>query len=182
MFSTLCLDKYKVIHFEGLPNVDEIIKMVKYIREKDIKREIKISVELERGYNEFKDLLSEDIDIFFAERVFAKLFDYENSEQTVKGIAQLVHSRAVVISPWGETGAKAFDNNTNTIYSSQSFKPKDGVIDTLGAGDTFLAATLFALWILSYDLNASIELGCKVAGAKCGYYGFKHLHHFQKYI
>ena len=181
-FRKLSLDKYKIIHFEGLRNPLEIRKMIAFIRKNDIKRKIKISLELERNCNDLKVLLSEDIDLFFVESSFAKLFGFENSQQTIEGISKLVHSKALVICPWAETGAKAIDNCSQKICSSPAFTPKNGVVDTLGAGDTFVATTLFALWILNYDLKDAIVLGCQVAGSKCGKFGFQHLHEFQKYI
>jgi ketohexokinase len=180
-FSKLCLDKYKHIHFEGR-NVEEVKKMISFIRRSDPMREIKISIELELAKNELLDLLNQDVDIFFVERDFVSLLNCTNIDETIKVIAQRVHSTAIVICPWAESGAKAIDNQNKQICSSPAFKPKTGVVDTLGAGDTFLAATLFALQILNYKLQEAIEFGCRVAGAKCGAHGFQHLHKFQEYI
>ncbi|CAG2110597.1 unnamed protein product [Medioppia subpectinata] len=181
-FSKLCFNKYKAIHFEGLRNVSEIRKMIAYVRQKDLKREIKISVELERAVDSLKDLLNDDIDIFFVEREFAKLMNYNTLEETINGIAERVQPNALVICPWGESGAQAIDNTDKRIHSSPAFTPKTGVQDTLGAGDTFLSATLFGLYALNYGLKEAIVLGCQVAGAKCGALGFQHLHQFEQYI
>lgn len=68
------------------------------------------------------------------------------------------------------------------MVSSEIFKPKGGVLDTLGAGDTFVAATIFARVVSSQTLEESIKFGCKVAGAKCGAHGFQHLHGFNNYL
>ena len=43
-------------------------------------------------------------------------------------------------------------------------------MDTLGAGDTFNAATILAL-CRGVDVKDAIVFGCKVAGAKCGMIG-----------
>ena len=180
----LPLDKYKLIHFEGLRNPDQIAKMIRYIRQQDTKREIVITLELEKNWKELKGLFAEDIDIFFIESEFAKvIMNFDDSQQTVEGVSRLVHPKALVICPWGETGAKAIDNqNKQFVYSSPVFPPKDGVVDTLGAGDTFLSATLFALYILDYNLQNAIEFGCRVAGAKCAKFGYKHINQFDSYI
>lgn len=145
-------------------------------------REIKISIELEKSKNELLGLLNQDVDILFVERDFVSQLNCSNIDETIRVIAQRVHSTAIVICPWAQSGAKAIDNQNKQIFSSPAFKPKTGVIDSLGAGDTFLAATLFALHILNYKLQEAIQFGCQVAGAKCGAHGFQHLHKFQEYI
>ena len=54
-------------------------------------------------------------------------------------------------------------------FSSPAFPPEK-VIDTLGAGDTFNAATIFALG-QGQSLPKAITFGCRIAGAKCGMKG-----------
>lgn len=41
------------------------------------------------------------------------------------------------------------------------------MVTTLGAGDTFIAATIIAL-LKGMGIGESIEIGCRVAGKKCG--------------
>lgn len=52
--------------------------------------------------------------------------------------------------------------------------PPDKLRDTLAAGDTFNAATIFAL-MEGKTLGDAITFGCKVAGAKCGIQGVRGL-------
>ncbi|CAG2163743.1 unnamed protein product [Oppiella nova] len=98
------------------------------------------------------------------------IINAQNGSRTIvhfnKGISERVHPKALIICPWGESGAQAIDNSNKQVYYSPSFPPKCGVNDTLGAGDTFLSATLFGLLVLNYGLNDAIVLGCQVAGAK----------------
>lgn len=49
-----------------------------------------------------------------------------------------------------------------------------GVIDTIGAGDTF-NATVVACLSQGKTLTQSLDTGCKVAGAKVGQVGFNGL-------
>ena len=46
-----------------------------------------------------------------------------------------------------------------------------GVIDTIGAGDTF-NATVVACLSQGKNLAQSLDIGCKVAGAKVGQIGY----------
>ena len=82
--------------------------------------------------------------------------------------------RAAVICPWAEDGAAAMTNaSTQDIATSPAFPPVK-LVDTLAAGDTFIAATLTAM-TLGRDLQDSITYGCKIAGAKCGMHGLEGL-------
>lgn len=64
--------------------------------------------------------------------------------------------------------------------SSKAFPP-DSLVDTVGAGDTFNAATILAL-SEGKTLHEAIVFGCKVAGAKCGMMGYKDLQGFQSLL
>ena len=46
-----------------------------------------------------------------------------------------------------------------------------GVVDTIGAGDTFVAAAVTSL-SKGLDLRTALDYGCRVAGAKVGIKGF----------
>ena len=60
------------------------------------------------------------------------------------------------------------------LFSSPSFPPPGGLIDTLGAGDTFIAAVIHKL-ASGRGIQDAISFGCRVAGAKCGMNGYKGL-------
>lgn len=45
--------------------------------------------------------------------------------------------------------------------------PPEQVVNTLGAGDTFMAACIKAL-VNGADVEKVLGFACKVAGAKCG--------------
>ena len=63
--------------------------------------------------------------------------------------------------------ARAHDG---TVVQSPAFSPHN-VVDTLGAGDTFCAATIFGL-SRGMSLQDCIFLGCQIAGAKVGMDGY----------
>ena len=52
--------------------------------------------------------------------------------------------------------------------------PLDKVVDTLGAGDTFIAGTIWSL-NAGKSLEKSVDAGNRLAGAKCGMKGFQGL-------
>lgn len=87
------------------------------------------------------------------------------------------YHRSLVICPWGEKGASA-RLKEGKIVSSQAFPPEH-VVDTLGAGDTFIAATIFAL-AQGHKPEDSILFGCRVAGTKVGVRGWEPLRHLFK--
>ena len=98
--------------------------------------------------------------------------------------AALVVVRSSVICAWGESGAAARTHEGPTVTCPSV--PPSKVVDTLGAGDTFIAATISVLSDTSREnpdddetgeshnarLKRAIEFGCHVAGAKCGMQGF----------
>ncbi|CAA9993180.1 unnamed protein product [Nesidiocoris tenuis] len=76
---------------------------------------------------------------------------------------------ATVICAWGENGAIAYQDQVGVVKAPSY--PPDEIVDTLGAGDTFLAATIFYL-SRGKSLQESIDFGCRIAGAKVGARGY----------
>lgn len=87
-----------------------------------------------------------------------------------------------IICPWGTNGIGALDEQDNyfscPIFSNAQHK----VIDTLGAGDTFAAAAIYALSI-GRPLEFAIQFGSQIAGEKVAFYGYDTIGSiFQKYL
>lgn len=78
--------------------------------------------------------------------------------------------RAKLICPWGIEGAIAVDNETDTHFAALA-QPSGEVVDSLGAGDTFVAACIHSLSQRG-SLQESVEFGCRIAGAKVGFEGY----------
>lgn len=72
--------------------------------------------------------------------------------------------------PWGIEGAIAIDNENDTHFSSLA-KPPAKVVDSLGAGDSFVASTIHLL-SNGASLQEAIDFGCRIAGAKVGFIGY----------
>lgn len=71
--------------------------------------------------------------------------------------------------PCGERGAFARCSN-GTIVEAKAFSPSE-IVDTTGAGDTFIAATIHHL-SKGKSVVQAIEFGNRIAGAKCGMMGY----------
>ena len=80
---------------------------------------------------------------------------------------------AGLVVAWGEQGASCYHpaDNNGQVFSCPAFPPPGGVVDTLGAGDTFNAAVIGAL-AAGLPLSSSVRLACRLAGIKVGFRGF----------
>lgn len=63
----------------------------------------------------------------------------------------------------------ALDSNDN-FFTSNAYPPEIAV-DSLGAGDTFAAAVIFALYN-NRSLSFAIQFASQLAGAKVGFFGY----------
>jgi sugar/nucleoside kinase (ribokinase family) len=86
--------------------------------------------------------------------------------------AQSPACAALWIVGWGSTGAFALDARAGRCRPlfQPAFRPA-AVVDSVGAGDTFIAATIYAL-AGGADAEAALRCACTVAGAKVGRNGF----------
>lgn len=78
-----------------------------------------------------------------------------------------------MVCPWGIEGAIAIDNENDSHFAAAA-KPPAKAVDSLGAGDTFVASTIHAL-VQGKSLQEAIEFGCHIAGAKVGFYGYDNI-------
>lgn len=171
----LPLDGLKWVHFEGR-NIDSVVEMIRYIRQNDLDRKITISVDLEKNKPNVLQLLVEDVDVYIVEKEFGKIFGIETAEQMVNEMPiKIQNPNALIAFPWGTQGAFGVNKKNGQKCSSKSFPPNGHFVDTLGAGDSFTGAFIFALGMLSYRLDQALEFACRVAGVKCSAAGFAHL-------
>lgn len=133
----------------------------------------RLSIEIEKKYAGIESLIG-GADYVFLSKEFAKSRGFGDMKAAVNGIAASGHPtpNATIICAWGEFGAIARLSD-GTLVESSAFPPQK-LVDTLGAGDTFVAGTIYAL-NCGKNVGEAIEFGCRLAGAKCGQKGLRSL-------
>ena len=81
-------------------------------------------------------------------------------EDAVAHFHPLLKAGGRLVIAWGEAGACGWDANQG-FFMCPAFSPPGGVVDTLGAGDTFNGAVLGCL-AGGLGLRSSVEVGCQV--------------------
>lgn len=186
-FDKCDLNEYKWIHFEAR-SVPETTKMMQKIRKfnesQTTNKKITISLELEKKRDE-NLLLIKYTDVAILGRDYAEILDCYDKKTAIFKMKKLTiederykNDKILLICPWGSDGAAAL-NETGEYYESQCFPPEQ-VVDTLGAGDTFASGLIDSLWNDFHDVQKAIERGCKIAGFKCGYFGYDCVKNYER--
>ncbi|XP_059374574.1 ketohexokinase-like isoform X1 [Carassius carassius] len=170
-FSKVDLSHYKWIHWEGR-NADEQVKMIERVREHNSKQQeknrITISVEIEKTREPLYQLFPHG-DLVFVSKDVAQQFGFTSSAAALKGFCGRLRKGATLICAWAEKGADAMGPD-GVIIHSDAFPPEK-LLDTLGAGDTFIASVIYSL-SNGGSLQDALTFGCQIAGKKCGVHGY----------
>jgi ketohexokinase len=166
------------VHFEGrIPEVTH--SCVKLLR-RDFSH-YKISVECEKPERTEMAEIAKLADVVFYSRLWAEKNGYADARSFLQ--AQSVDKRdgTILCCTWGSGGATAVKKGSEESWAHvNAWQAQEGgptkVVDTIGAGDTFIAGMLFALnnhdeWPLQRKLEFSNEL----AGRKVLQEGFGNL-------
>nr|CAB3258508.1 ketohexokinase [Phallusia mammillata] len=181
-FEDICrlnLDEYSWIHFEGR-NIPEVLKMLDHVtayNQKHPDEQIILSVDLERPNRKNIEQLIPYVDVLLVGRDFALGKGIQSAMEAVEHYRTVAKKRAYVVCPWGDTGAASGVAGAVDDVILTPAVPPDHVIDTLGAGDTFLGALIHSLR-LERPLDDAVGYACAVAGFKCGHQGYKCLQAF----
>ena len=155
------LDEFDWIHFEGR-NVANVLEILDALTELDHKPTV--SIELEKAREEMLKL-APFADVLFISKEFAEFQSCADMENSVVHFRSLLKNpNAIVVCAWGDKGAAA--SSLEGVFTSRAFPP-DELVETLGAGDTFNAAFIFAMRE-KHSIQKCLEFACRVAGAKCG--------------
>ncbi|KAI6241853.1 PfkB domain-containing protein [Aphelenchoides fujianensis] len=168
------LDDFSWVHFEGR-NFDEVLRMLEYCRSKRDPARTRISLELEkiRPFPWYERMIPL-ADVLFVSKDFARNLGFTTMETAVCGLQerfQLPHTTVIV--PWGELGVAGRCGMDGELVVQAAFPPPK-VVDTLAAGDSFIAAALFFL-NAGRPLRETLEAAARLAGRKCGQRGLTDL-------
>ncbi|CAO3653742.1 unnamed protein product [Mucor hiemalis] len=173
------------VHFEGR-NIENTLQQIDYLHHKatveNWRDKLTISVELEKPERENIHLLIERGDVVFFSRVFAESHGFSDSKSFLKNfrlLRELMKPSAVAYCTWGAGDASVLDRVT--YYNDEevlSFTPRRvDVVDSVGAGDTFIAGVIGSLWHSKYTSLKALELACDLASTKVSIQGLDGLMH-----
>jgi len=170
-FEKVNLSDFDWIHFEGRRNEAEIVKMIDVVEEFNAdlapKDRIVVSVELEKPRKSLMQLLNK-ADVVFTSKDFAKFLGFSSPYETVRSLRSKTKPGATIICAWGTKGADGAGPDGEVKHSNAY--PPEKVVDTLGAGDTFIAGTIYSL-IQESSTEDALNFACRLAGFKCGMNG-----------
>lgn len=103
-------------------------------------------------------------DVIFLSKEFAGKKGFTRPQDFLAHVSPAAAPGALLVCPWGSAGAWALDlaaPEGSQLSFSAAFPPEGGVVDSIGAGDTFLAAMVFALG-KGAAVQAGLTFACQV--------------------
>jgi ketohexokinase len=163
-FESIGLHSFSWLHFEGR-NVTETRRMLESLRAGQ--NSIPCSLEIEKPRADIESLFPyADILLFSREYALAMGF---TEPLSLLGTVRERCPHADLFCTWGDAGAVATDSH-GRVCKNPAIAPAS-VVDTLGAGDTFNAAVIRG-YLEGLDIRETLARACRLAGEKCGQYGF----------
>ncbi|RJE19934.1 pfkB family carbohydrate kinase [Aspergillus sclerotialis] len=159
-------------HFEGrIPDI--ILACIQYLRQKF--PAVRISVEAEKPARPGLQELAVEADVVFYSKSWAQGKGYQSAEECLRKQAELTRKASLLCCTWGQDGAFALETGSgNLIHRPAHSGPGFKVVDTIGAGDTFIAGMLYSLLYQDqkWDLSQKLSFANRVAGMKVAQEGF----------
>ncbi len=154
-------------HFEGR-NVPALGEMLKTLHHARVDQPISLEMEKDRAGLEALLPLA---DVVIVPRALVRQRGFATAEAFAAALRPALGDALLVVT-WGEAGAFAFLPD-GTRHTAPTFPPPR-VVDTVGAGDTFIAGLIDAL-AAGRPVPLALEAACRLAGRKVGQEGFDHL-------
>lgn len=189
-FQKINLHNYTWMHFEGR-NVEETKQMIDMIRKyngKHKENNIKISVELEK-LNKDLYILAMRANVVFVGKDIAQHMGWTSAKEAVYSSQSIISDLKAkemgepwpsqkIICPWGSECSDALDGFSNDYFSLQAVSVEN-IVDSLGAGDTFVAAVIYALNNLKKNFKEAVDYGNHMAAFKIQHRGYECVQNFK---
>ncbi|XP_002024020.2 ketohexokinase isoform X2 [Drosophila persimilis] len=140
---------------------------------------ITVSLELSKDLHEMWPLVDYCDYVIFSKRL-AREQGWPTPEIACSRIDERLRSRwgfnlkrPTVVFRWGDLGAGVLDES-GAITLAPAFKPRK-MVDSLGAGDTFTAAFIYAVYVRERSVPVAVEFANRLASHKCTKRGFDHV-------
>ncbi len=158
-FNAVETQNFDWVHFEGR-NPDELVCMMDRVRQ--AVPHIKISLEVEKVRPGIEAAMAQ-ADVIFFSRPYCLKAGYEQAGEFLEDQARLYGIAQELICTWGGQGAYVYQKGVGvTFVSGETIE----VVDTLAAGDTFIAGYLHAA-SLPMAVPARLNFANRLAGLKC---------------
>ncbi|EME46639.1 hypothetical protein DOTSEDRAFT_70601 [Dothistroma septosporum NZE10] len=152
-------------HFEGR-EVETSLACMDWLRHKY--PDVTLSAEIEKPNREGLDRMAAAADVVFFSKTWAEARDFESAGDLLEAQAECLPQASLLFCTWGAEGADVCGPDWDTIcHAKWTNDPTDVVVDTIGAGDTFVAGVLWQMLISScpsseFSLDEH-DRGCQAA-------------------
>ncbi|CAJ2507819.1 Uu.00g090050.m01.CDS01 [Anthostomella pinea] len=154
-------------HFEGrIP--ETTLQCIQSLRRSN-SRVRGVSVEIEKPGRDGLEDLAAEADVVFYSRSWAESKHYETAQQCVRAQSGLARRASHLLCTWGSEGAACLFVPSGNTVSCPATHPGQAtrVVDTVGAGDTFVAGMLFGLLCHGEDWDVETKVRFAVQLATC---------------
>ncbi|RYP09016.1 hypothetical protein DL764_001512 [Monosporascus ibericus] len=169
-------------HFEGRIPVTTL-RCMSHLRRST--PNARISVEVEKPGREGLEQLAAEADVVFYSRGWAEVSvgipskGYQNAQQCLRAQSGVTRRASLLLCTWGSEGASSLSPASGNAVSYPATVPGQAirVVDTVGAGDTFIAGVLFGLLChpQDWDMETKVRFAVQLATSKVQQEGLRDL-------